>query len=135
MQFNPTINGEEAGLCLIQKDDNYILFDVRHEDNENVLRLVINAKKKNAILKKDLVMGKKYKNYIELKVILKENKYHFYYRYQSNDLWELFDTANSDLLLSEGYTGSHIGLYATSNGEKSINFASFDVFKLSYFNP
>ena len=135
MQFNPTINGEEAGLCLIQKDDNYLLFDIRHEDNENVLRLVINAKKKNAILKKDLVMGKKYKNYIELKVILKENKYHFYYRYQSNDLWELFDTANSDLLLSQGYTGTHIGLYATSNGEKSTNFASFDVFKLSYFNP
>ena len=43
--------------------------------------------------------GEKYNNYIELKVILKENKYHFYYRYQSNDLWELFDTANSNLLL------------------------------------
>ena len=76
MQFNPKW-WREAGLCLIQKDDNYILFDVRHEDNENVLRLVINAKK-NAILQKDLVMGKKYKSYIELKVILKENKYHFY---------------------------------------------------------
>ena len=59
MQFNPTINGEEAGLCLIQKDDNYILFDVRHEDNENVLRLVINAKKKNAILKKGFGHGGK----------------------------------------------------------------------------
>ncbi len=92
-------------------------------------------KKRTPFYKKDLVMGKKYKNYIELKVILKENKYHFYYRYQSNDLWELFDTAASDILLSEGYTGSHIGLYATSNDKKSINFASFDVFKLSYLNP
>jgi len=135
MQFKPTINGEEAGLCLIQKDDNYLLFDVRHEDNENVLRLVINDKKKSSILQKDLVMGKKYKSYIELKVILKENKYHFYYRYQSNDLWDLFETANSNLLLSDGYTGTHIGLYATSNGKKSINFASFDVFKLSYPKP
>ena len=135
MQFKPTINGEEAGLCLLQKDDNYILFDVKHEDNENVLRLVINAKKKNAILQKDLVMGKKYKSYIELKVIMKENKYHFYFRFQSNDLWELFDTASSDLLLSEGYTGTHIGLYATSNGKKSFNLALFDVFKLSYSKP
>ena len=135
MQFKPTINGEEAGLCLLQKDDNYILFDVKHEDNENVLRLVINAKKKNAILQKDLVMGKKYKSYIELKVIMKESKYHFYFRFQSNDLWELFDTASSDLLLSEGYTGTHIGLYATSNGKKSFNFALFDVFKLSYSKP
>ena len=46
MQFNPTINGGKYGLCLIQKDDNYLLFDVRHEDNENVLRLVINAKRR-----------------------------------------------------------------------------------------
>ena len=31
MQFNPTFNGEEAGLCLIQKDDNYLLFDVKEK--------------------------------------------------------------------------------------------------------
>jgi alpha-N-arabinofuranosidase len=132
MRFNPTLDGEEAGLCLIQKDDNYLLFDVKREDKENVLQLVINDKKKNPIIKKDLVMGKKFKNYIELKVIAKDNTYQYYFRYQSNDLWELFETTNSDILLSEGYTGAHLGLYATSNGTKSINFAAFDVFKLEY---
>ena len=135
MRFNPTLDGEEAGLCLIQKDDNYLLFDVKREDKENVLQLVINDKKKNPIIKKDLVMGNKFKNYIELKVIAKDNTYQYYFRYQSNDLWELFDTTNSDILLSEGYTGTHLGLYATSNGTKSINFAAFDVFKLEYSYP
>ena len=77
-------------------------------------------------------MGKKFKNYIELKVIAKDNTYQYYFRYQSNDLWELFETTNSDILLSEGYTGAHLGLYATSKGTKSINFAAFDVFKLEY---
>ena len=135
MRFDPTLDGEEAGLCLIQKDDNYLLFDVKREDKENVLQLVINDKKKNPIIKKDLVMGKKFKNYIELKVIAKDNTYQYYFRYQSNDLWELFVTTNSDILLSEGYTGAHLGLYATSNGTKSVNFAAFDVFKLEYSYP
>jgi alpha-N-arabinofuranosidase len=135
MRFKPNLDGEEAGLCLIQKDDNYLLFDVKREDEENVLRLVIKNKKNNPILKKDLVMGKKYKNYIELKVIAKDNIYQYYFRYQSNDLWELFDTTNSDILLTEGYTGTHLGLYATSNRSKSINFATFDVFKLEYSYP
>ena len=135
MRFKPTLDGEEAGLCLIQKDDNYLLFDVKREDRENVLQLVINEKKKDAIIKKDLVMGKKFKNYIELKVIAKDNNYQYYFRYQSNDLWELFDSTKSDLLLSEGYTGTLLGLYSSSNGTKSINFAAFDVFKLNYSNP
>ena len=135
MRFKPTLDGEEAGLCLIQKDDNYLLFDVKREDRENVLQLVINEKKKDAIIKKDLVMGKKFKNYIELKVIAKDNNYQYYFRYQSNDLWELFDSTKSDLLLSEGYTGTLLGLYSSSNGTESINFAAFDVFKLNYSNP
>ena len=80
-------------------------------------------------------MGNKFKNYLELKVIAKDNTYKYYFRYQSNDLWELFETTNSDILLSEGYTGTHLGLYATSNGTKSINFAAFDVFKLGYSYP
>ena len=68
------------GLCLIQKDDNYLLFDVKREDKENILQLVINDKKKNPIIKKDLVMGNKFKNYIELKVIAKDNTYQYYFQ-------------------------------------------------------
>ena len=135
MRFDPTFDGEEAGLCLIQKDDNYLLFDVKREDKQNVLQLVIKDKEKNPIIKKDLVMGNKYKDYIELKVIAKDNTYYYYFRYQSNDLWELFDSTNGDILLSECYTGTHLGVYATSNGTKSINFAAFDVFKLDYSYP
>jgi len=133
MIFNPTQNGEEAGLCMIQKDDNYILFDVKREDNENVLQLVINPKNKNAILKKDLVM-KKFKNHIELKISSDNGIQQYYYRFQSNELWKLFETSSSEIVLSEGNTASCFGLYATSNGTKSSNFAKFDLFKIIYLN-
>jgi hypothetical protein len=32
----------------------------------------------------------------------------------------------ADHLLSHGFTGAHIGLYATSNGKTSTGFADFD---------
>ena len=133
MVFNPVQNGEEAGLCMIQKDDNYILFDVKREDNENVLQLVINPKNKNAILKKDLVM-RKFKNHIELKISSDNGIQKYYYRFQSNELWKLFETSSSEIVLSEGNTASCFGLYATSNGTKSSNFAKFDLFKIIYLN-
>ena len=71
MQFNPSKNGEEAGLCLMQKDNNYILFDVKKEDNQNVLQLVINPHDKNAYIQKDWVLDN-YSGYIELKVMRKQ---------------------------------------------------------------
>ena len=67
MQFSPKLNGEESGMALIQKDNNYILFDVKREDNENVLQLVIKKPDEPAYIKKDLVLEKKTKQ-IELKV-------------------------------------------------------------------
>ena len=126
MQFSPKLNGEESGLALIQKDNNYILFDVKREDNENVLQLVIKKHDKPAFIKKDLVLEKKTKQ-IELKVIAYSDHYAYYYRYKSNDLWISFDTSANDILISRGYTGAHLGLYATCNGGKSISSAAFEI--------
>jgi len=126
MQFSPKLNGEESGLALIQKDNNYILFDVKREDNENVLQLLIKKHDKPAYIKKDLVLDKKTKQ-IELKVISNKDNYEYYYRYKSNDLWISFDTSANDILISRGYTGAHLGLYATCNGGKSISSAAFEI--------
>ena len=126
MQFSPKLNGEESGLALIQKDNNYILFDVKREDNENVLQLVIKKHDKPAYIKKDLVLDRKTKQ-IELKVISNRDNYGYYYRYKSNDLWISFDNSANDILISRGYTGAHLGLYATCNGGKSISSAAFEI--------
>ena len=103
MQFNPSKNGEEAGLCLMQKDNNYILFDVKKEDNQNVLQLVINPHDKNVYIQKDWVLDN-YSGYIELKVIAKANEYEYYYRFQSNNLWVLFDESPNNWIFTRKYT-------------------------------
>ena len=126
MQFSPKLNGEESGMALIQKDNNYILFDVKREDNENVLQLVIKKHDEPAYIKKDLVLEKKTKQ-IELKVVAYSDHFAYYYRYKSNDLWISFDTSSNNILISRGYTGAHLGLYATCNGGKSISSAAFEI--------
>ena len=126
MQFNKKLNGEEAGFCLMQKDDNYILFDVKREDNENVLQLVIKPHNKAAYIKKDLVLNKKTKQ-LELKITANKEHYNYYYRLKSNDIWINFDQTSNDVLISRGYTGAHLGLYATCNGGKSVSSAAFEL--------
>ena len=126
MQFNNKLNGEEAGFCLMQKDDNYILFDVKREDNENVLQLVIKPHDKAAYIKKDLVLNKKTKQ-LELKITTNKEHYNYYYRLKSNDIWINFDQTSNDVLISRGYTGAHLGLYATCNGGKSVSSAAFEL--------
>ena len=126
MQFNNKLNGEEAGFCLMQKDDNYILFDVKREDNENVLQLVIKPHDKAAYIKKDLVLNKKTKQ-LELKITANKEHYNYYYRLKSNDIWINFDQTSNDVLISRGYTGAHLGLYATCNGGKSVSSAAFEL--------
>ena len=126
MQFNNKLNGEEAGFCLMQKDDNYILFDVKREDNENVLQLVIKPHDKEAYIKKDLVLNKKTKQ-LELKITANKEHYNYYYRLKSNDIWINFDQTSNDVLISRGYTGAHLGLYATCNGGKSVSSAAFEL--------
>mgnify|MGYP001423899078 FL=1 len=126
MQFKNKLNGEEAGFCLMQKDDNYILFDVKREDNENVLQLLIKPHDKEAYIKKDLVLNKKTKQ-LELKITANTEHYNYYYRLKSNDLWINFDQTSNDVLISRGYTGAHLGLYATCNGGKSVSSAAFEL--------
>ena len=111
----------------MQKDDNYILFDVKREDNENVLQLVIKPYDKEAYIKKDLVLNKKTKQ-LELKITANKEHYNYYYRLKSNDLWINFDQTSNDVLISRGYTGAHVLAYMPHcNGSKSVSSAAFEL--------
>ena len=48
--------------------------------------------------------------------------------------YRLFNKLKNDVLLSKGYTGAHIGLYITSNGENSNDYVDFDYIDYSVKN-
>jgi alpha-N-arabinofuranosidase len=123
MYFHPNSSDSEAGISLFQKDDNYINFTLIKQLGKHFLQAYV--VKKGEILtsvKKEL---KQYQGNIKFKVIAEKNLYKLYYSTKGMH-FNLFTTFEGSLLKSNGYTGAHLGVYATGNGKKNQDYASFD---------
>ena len=128
MFFEPLNNGSEAGVSIFQKDDNYINFTLIRNDDKIVLQ---SYAVKNTEIEEFLSEPiKEYNGQIEFRIVANEDSYKLYYKTSSKD-FELFTILNGDLVISKGYTGAHLGLYATGNGKNTKDFASFDY--VNYF--
>ena len=124
MFFKPTSNNSEAGISIFQKDNNYFTLTVIKESKEYMIQLKLSEPKINPkiIFRKNIP---EYDGEIIFKVESKNNTYSFYY---SNDEKEfnLLGKTKSNHVLSKKYTGAYLGVYATSNGTKSKEYADFD---------
>lgn len=123
MDFSPTHSKEQAGVILIQKDSNYLYFNISHIDEKTLLSLeYVNGVRRDL---KSQNIDHKINSPIRFKVESSKDRYKFYYATEG-EKFILFTETSADLILSNGYTGSHIGFYLTSNGEKSKGYADFD---------
>lgn len=124
MSFNPSRNGSEAGITVVQKDDNYITFTIIREEGSHFIQAVLampNSKPK-VLKKKELV---DYDGSINLQVLSLNHEYIFVYSMDNNEMVE-FHRIEAHHLLSKGYTGAFLGLYATGNGTKTNDYSDFD---------
>ena len=128
MFFEPLNNGSEAGISIFQKDDNYINFTlIRNEDKIVLQSYAVKNTEIEEFLSEPI---KQYNGQIEFRIIANEDSYKLYYKTSRKD-FELFTILKGNLLISKGYTGAHLGLYATGNGKNTKDFASFDY--VNYF--
>ncbi len=125
MEFSPEKNNTEAGISLFQKDDNYMNFIVVRKNGNPTLRLNISEKDKEATVKKENMLSN-YNDEIILKVVSKNDKYHFTYSLNGGNSFKSFITTGADYILSDGYTGAFMGIYATGNGRSTKAYADFD---------
>ena len=131
MNFNPENNKSEAGISIFQKDDNYLNFTVVKKDGNFFIK--VNAYNNNKLILKDEQLIPDYKGKIKLKISSEEGEYKLFYSTRGFR-YRLFDKLKNDILLSKGYTGAHIGLYITSNGEDSNDYVDFDYVDYSVIN-
>ena len=131
MNFNPENNKSEAGISIFQKDDNYLNFTVVKKDGNFFIK--VNAYNNNKLILKDEQLIPDYKGKIKLKISSEEGEYKLFYSTRGFR-HKLFDRLKNDFLLSKGYTGAHIGLYITSNGEDSNDYVDFDYIDYSVKN-
>ena len=123
MYFQPKSSDSEAGISLFQKDDNYINFTIIKKNDKYQLQVYVIKNGEILELIKD-ELGQ-YKGNIKFKVIADKDVYKLYYSLKGMH-FKLFTSLKGSYLKSNGYTGAHLGLYATGNGKYNQDFASFD---------
>jgi alpha-N-arabinofuranosidase len=124
MYFNPKTDRSEAGISLFQKDDNYFTFTVVKVKNDFVIQLKLAEPNSEAQLLKELVILD-YDKEITFKVKSENHNYSFYYSINGIE-FNLFVKTKANHILSKGYTGAYLGVYATSNGKTTEDYADFD---------
>ena len=123
MTFSPSNESDESGIAIIQKDNNFLSLTIKQFNEDIFLELKLMNDVETSIASK--LIDHKCTLPVQLKVESYQNNYRFYYA-QKNDDFQLFAETPADLLLCHGYTGAHIGLYTTSNGQMSSGYADFD---------
>ena len=136
MQFAPQHDRSEGGILLFQKDDNYLAFTVRRENGRSMLRLVAAEPGRPPVQVASTRLDE-YAGEIILGVDSNDAGYLFSFALEEGREFEDFARLEPDLLLSRGYTGAYLGLYATANGGSGTDHADFDWVRLGFstMNP
>jgi xylan 1,4-beta-xylosidase len=124
MNFQPQSDRAEAGISLFQKDDNYFTLTVLKENEPAIIQLTLaepNAEPRT--LQQQMLPD--YRGEVTFKVVSRNHRYFFYYSLDGITFQLLAET-NANHILSRGYTGAYLGLYATSHGESTTDYADFD---------
>ena len=131
MDFQPSQDGEEAGLVLRQTDSLHADFCVVRQNGER--RLVLRMT--NPRYEKELFNVKAPKGDIQLTVIADRENYHFLWK-SGDASGEAGVISSNDLAVEASwdsggvmcFTGMMIGIYATGNGSAAETPADFDWF-------
>lgn len=123
LEFEAKQELEEAGLCVLQSNLYHVRFVKKKEANKEWIMVIICENGVDKILVKEEVTAKK----LELKIVNKGQEADFYYRVNA-EYKKVLENVDMHLLSTEvagGFTGCTIGMYATSNGSESSNYADF----------
>ena len=125
MNFTPEKDKVESGMIHYQKEWNYLTNTVFRSNKKFYLEQKLKEKGKKVItLEKTLL--KDYDGNIILKVESKKDKHDFYYSLDNGLNFIFFTSMDAIKILDRNYTGALLGLYSTSNGKVSQDYADYD---------
>ncbi|MDD4921245.1 MAG: glycoside hydrolase family 43 protein [Bacteroidales bacterium] len=130
MDFSPASANEEAGL-VVERDKNYLFrFILGMENNQPILKLI--QRNGMDVAEKIIAKAPMKAKTSYLKITSSGVLYNFSYSENGKDWKILKDKVDGHMLGIEQagpFTGTFIGMYASSNGMKSTNQADFDWFE------
>ena len=125
MRFAPGESGVDAGLSLVQKDSNHLTFTLVRESDTHLLSLVL-AEPGESVRQLQHAQVEGYEGSMLMRLVSKDGQYKFAYSLDGGDSFVGFTQIASTHVLSRGYTGANLGVYATSNGRETDEYADFD---------
>jgi xylan 1,4-beta-xylosidase len=129
MEFTPRSVDECAGVVLLQ-NNNFHFRCVVTQNNEGArfVRLIKRDRAEETLLAEQAVRGTRF----YFKVEAREQAYSFYLAMEA-EKWQPVAEAIDGRILSTpvagGFVGAYIGMYASSNGSSSQNWADYDWFE------
>jgi len=125
MNFMPKEDRVESGIIHYQKEWNYLTNVIYKVGKKIFLEQKLKEKdKKLTSLKK--VHLKNYNGNIVFKTVSRKDNYTFYYSLDNGENFTSFTSLEAIKMLDRNYTGALLGMYASSNGAKSKDYADFD---------
>jgi len=126
MEFDPKADKVESGIIHYQKESNYLSNTVYKENKRFYLEQRL--KEKDEVNEKTMkrILLKDYKNNILFKVASKNDKYTFYYSLDNGENFKYYSSLDAIKMLDRNYTGALLGVYSTSNENRSNDYADFD---------
>jgi len=128
MEFTPTQDGEEAGLCVRANDDNHYEISVGQFDGKTLLFVRNHVKGQSYMVAQTPFGGGK----VRLEISGAEDRYQFAWSVDGKAWKTLAASPSADLSREKagGFTGTAIGLYASANGRESKSWADFAWFEI-----
>ena len=125
MNFLPNKDKVESGVIHYQKEWNYLTNTVIKKRKKYYLEQKLKEKGKEVVtLKKTILKG--YDGNIVLKVKSKKDRYDFFYSLNDGSSFDYFTSIEAIKVLDRNYTGALLGLFTTSNGVLSQDYADYD---------
>jgi alpha-N-arabinofuranosidase len=128
LEFIPQTEHESAGLVLRQNEAFHFRFVITRGDR-NIVRLIQRCDGQDEIMAETTIAAER----VYLKIVARAQSYNFYAASQPNDWQPVAEDVDGRILstsVAGGFVGAYLGMYASSNGHVSENYADFDWFEL-----
>jgi xylan 1,4-beta-xylosidase len=128
MEFQPKNQAEAAGMVLLQNNCYHFRFEYTMQNQQPLCRLVQCIDGVN----QEIATKPFFADRIYLKVVAERQNYHFYVGSDEKSAEIVAENVDGRILSTDiagGFVGAYIGIFASSNGEHSNNYADFDWFE------
>jgi len=125
LEFSPKKENAEAGISIFQQDDQYVNYTLVKTNGKIQLNLQYSSQEEGIkTLKREALDH--FKGQIILGITSSDNRYNYHYSTDGGKTYKTFTTSAANLVLCKGYIGTQLGVYASSNGIDTDEFADFN---------